>query len=89
MYSWHKNCVETGCSMRHAMSPSHPYVSDATVEQLRESFVRSSRKSTRRASSETGIPVWRVLRKRLHLKACKLSIVQHLTHADKVGRKKF
>jgi hypothetical protein len=56
------------CQVTH-----HPCVSDATVEQLKESFVRSPRKSTRRVSLETGIPnvtVWRVLRKRLHLKGC-------------------
>ena len=94
IYSWHTNFVQTGCSVHHAKSPGRPCVSDATVEQLRESFVRSPRKSTRRASSEIGIPnvtVWRVLRKRLHLKAYKLrvSIVQHLTNADKVVRKEF
>jgi len=87
IYSWHTNFVQTGCSVHHAKSPGRLCVSDATVEQLRESFVRSPRHSTRRASRETGIPnvtVWRVLRKRLHLKAYKLSIVQHLTNADKV-----
>ena len=44
------------------------------------------------ASRETCIPnvtVWRVLRKRLRLKAYKLSIVQNLTNADKVVRKEF
>jgi hypothetical protein len=62
------------------------------VEQLRESFIRSPRRSKRRASREMGIPnvtVWRVLRKRSYLKAYKLSIVQHLTDADKVVHKKF
>ncbi|PNF19367.1 hypothetical protein B7P43_G06707 [Cryptotermes secundus] len=88
VYSWHKNFVQTGCSVRLA----RPRVSDATVEQIRESFVRSARKSTRRATRETGNPnvtVWRVLRKSLHLKAYKLSIVQHLTDSDKVVRKEF
>ncbi|PNF27089.1 hypothetical protein B7P43_G08552 [Cryptotermes secundus] len=92
IYSWHKNFIQTGFSVRHAKSPGRPRVSDATVEQIRESFVRSPRKSTPRASRETGIPnvtVWRVLRKRLHLKSYKLSIVQHLTVADKVVRKEF
>ena len=86
------NFVQTGCSVCHAKSPGQPCVSDATVEELRESFVRSPRKSTRLASQETGIPnvtVWRVLRKRLHLKAYKLSIVQHLMNADKVVHKEF
>jgi len=61
LYSWHTNFVQTGCSVRHAKSPGRPCVSDATVEQLRESFVRRPRKSTRLASRETGIPnvtVW-------------------------------
>jgi hypothetical protein len=73
--------------VRHAKSPGRPGVSDATVEQVRDSFVRSPQKSTRHASRERGIPhvtVWRVLRKRLHLKAYKLSIVQHLTGAGRV-----
>jgi hypothetical protein len=89
IYSWHKNF---GCSVRHTKSPGRPCVSDATVEQLRESFVRSPWKPMWRVSWETGIPnvtVWRVLQKRLHLKAYKLSIVQHLTNVDKVVHKAF
>jgi hypothetical protein len=39
--------------------------------------------------SLTNVTVWRVLRKRLHLKAYKLSIVQHLTAAYNVVRKSF
>jgi hypothetical protein len=85
IYSWHNNSFET-FSVLHAKSLGLPRVSDATVEQLRESFVRSLRKSTRRESLDTGIPyvtAWRVLRKRLHLKVYKLSIFQHLTDADR------
>ncbi|PNF19071.1 hypothetical protein B7P43_G11300 [Cryptotermes secundus] len=92
IYSWHKNFVQTRSSVCHAKPPGRPRVSDATVEQIRESFVRSPRKSTRRASWETGIPnvtVWRVLRKSLHSKAYKLSIVQHLMDANKVVCKEF
>lgn len=40
IYSWHKNFVETGCSVRHEKSPGRPQVSDAVVEQIRESFAR-------------------------------------------------
>ena len=89
IYSWHQTFVETGCSVRHAKSPGRPQVPEAAVEQLRESFSRSPKKSTRRASRETGIPqptVWRVLRKRLHLKPYKLTMVQHITDEDKVTR---
>jgi hypothetical protein len=39
-YSWHKNFVETGCSVRHAKLPGRQCVSGATVKHLRESFVR-------------------------------------------------
>ncbi|PNF26049.1 hypothetical protein B7P43_G06405 [Cryptotermes secundus] len=46
IYSWHKNFVQTGCSVCHAKPLGRPRVSDATVEQIRESFVRSKRKST-------------------------------------------
>jgi hypothetical protein len=56
IYTWHKDFIGTERSVRHAMSPSRPFVSEATVEQLRESFVRSPRKSTRRASREICIP---------------------------------
>jgi hypothetical protein len=67
IYSCRKNFAETGCSLRHAKLTGRPCVSNAALEQLRESFVRSSRKSTRLASREAGIPnitVWQVLRKR-------------------------
>jgi hypothetical protein len=40
------NFVEIGRSVRHAKSPGRPCVSNAKVEQLRERFVRSLRKSS-------------------------------------------
>jgi len=49
-------------------SPSQPRVSEKNVRRIQESFERSPRKSTRRASRELEIPqptVWRVLRRRL------------------------
>jgi hypothetical protein len=90
IYSRNKNFVGTGRSMLHAKSPGRPCVSDATVEHIWQSFVRRPLKSTRRASREAGVPtvtVWRMLQKRLHLSAYKLSIVQHLT--DSQGRIDF
>jgi hypothetical protein len=92
IYSWHKNFVDIGFSVRHTESPGRPCVSDATVEQLRESFVWSPRKSTQRECRRTGVPyvtVWRVLRKCLHSKTYKLSIVQHLTDAFLLRRWKI
>ncbi|PNF35740.1 hypothetical protein B7P43_G15308, partial [Cryptotermes secundus] len=92
IYSWYKNFVQIRCSVCHIKPPGRPHVSDTTVEQIRESFVRSPQKSTRCESQKSGIPnvtMWRVFRKRLHLKAYKLSIVQRLTDADKVVCKEF
>lgn len=92
IYSWYNNFVQSGCSVPHSKSPGRPSVSDAVVEQVRESFARSPKKSTRRASRETGIPqktVWRVLRKRLHLKPYRFTMVQQITDQDKVARAEF
>ncbi|XP_046658923.1 uncharacterized protein LOC124353121 [Homalodisca vitripennis] len=92
IYSWHKNFVEIGCCVRHEESPGRPQVSDATVEHVRETFARSPKKSTRRAAVETGIPqktVWRVLRRRLHLKPYRLTMVQHITDLFKAARGEF
>ena len=48
IYSWHTNFVQTRCSVCHAKSPGRPCVSDATVEQLRESFeVHESQRDVR------------------------------------------
>ena len=49
-------------------SSGRPRVSEENVRRIQESFERSPRKSTRRASRELGIPqptVWRVLRRQL------------------------
>ena len=53
-------------------SSGRPLVSEENVRRIQESFERSPRKSTRRASRELGIPqptVWRVLRRRLLFKS--------------------
>jgi hypothetical protein len=39
VYSWHKNFVQTVCTVRHAKSPVAQVFLDATVEHLRESFI--------------------------------------------------
>jgi hypothetical protein len=41
IYSWHKNFVETGYSVLHSKSAGRPCVSDATMEQVRESVFRA------------------------------------------------
>jgi hypothetical protein len=50
IYLRHKIFVESGCSVHHAKSPGRLCVSDPTVEQLKESFFRIPRKSTRHSS---------------------------------------
>lgn len=92
IYSWHQTFVRTGCSVSHSKATGRPRTADAMVEQVRESFVRSPRKSTRRASRETGISqptIWRILRRRLHLKPYRFSMVQHITDNDKMVRRDF
>lgn len=92
IYEWHKCFVETGCSVKHKKSSGRPSTSDEVVEQVRQSFVNSPTKSTRRASRELQVPhmtVWRVLRKRLHLKPYRLSLVQAIKHTDRIARKNF
>ena len=58
---------QIGCLCKGKCS-GRPRVSEENVRRIQESFERSPRKSTRRASRELGIPqptVWRVLRCRL------------------------
>jgi hypothetical protein len=74
-------------------APGGPRVSDATVEQLRESIDRSPRKSMRCESRETGISnvtVWRVLRcgecyETVYTYRC----TNYPTDADNAVRKEF
>jgi hypothetical protein len=65
-------------------SSGRPRVSEENVRRIQESFERSPRKSTRRASREFGIPqptVWLVLRR--------LQLVQDLRPNDKRKRVVF
>lgn len=89
--TWHQKFQEKGC-LCIPKSPGRPSTSAETVEQVREAFLRSPRKSVRRASVETHIPqttVWRILRKRLRFKPYKLQLVQALREGDKRKRKEF
>ena len=64
---WNHQFEQIGCLCK-GKSSSWPRVSEETVRRIKESFERSPRKSTRRASRELVIPhptVWRVLRRRL------------------------
>ena len=60
-------------------------MTEEQVEQVRQAFVRSRRKSTVRGSRELGIPqptVWRILRKRPKLKPYRLMPLQKLQPDD-------
>jgi len=64
---WNHQFEQMG-SLRKGKSSGRPRVSEEKVRRIQESFERSPRKSTRRASRELEIPqstVWRVLRRRL------------------------
>ena len=64
---WNHQIEQIGCLCK-GKSSGRPLVSEEKVRRIQESFERSPRKSTRRASRELGIPqptVWRVLRRRL------------------------
>ena len=65
IYDWSKKLQENGCLCK-GKSSGRPPVSEETVERVRETFTRSPRKSTTRASLELQLPqqtVWKILRK--------------------------
>lgn len=91
IWTWHKKFKEEGCLCR-AKGSGRPPVPEDIVNQVRETFVRSPRKSVRRASMETQIPrmtLWRVVRKRLRMTPYKLQLVQALNTDDRERRKQF
>jgi len=64
---WNHQFEQIGC-LCNGKSSDRRRVSEENVRWIQESFERSPRKPTRRASRELGIPqptVWRVLRRRL------------------------
>ena len=67
---WYTQFQERGCVYKRK-STGRPSVTEEQVEQFRQAFVRSPRKSTVRGSRQIGTPhptVWRILRKRPKLK---------------------
>src|SRR5215469_12454703 len=80
---WHRNFIERGCICDQRKGHSgRPSVSEKVVDRVRESFLRSSRKSRRRASRELKVPqstVSKILHKRLRLHPYKLQLVQSYT----------
>jgi len=90
---WHRNFIERGriCDQREGHS-GRPLVLEQVVDHVRESFLHSLRKSTRRASRELKVQqsrVSKILCKHLHLHPYKLQLVQKLHPEDKEMRRAF
>ena len=83
---WHRNFIERGCICDQRKGHSgRPLVLEQVVDRVRESFLRSPRKSTRRASRELKVPqsaVSKILCKRLRLRPYKLQLVQKVHPED-------
>jgi len=83
----HRNFTERGCICDQRKGHSgRPSVSVQVVDHVRESFLRSPRKSTRRAGQESKVPqsvVSKILSKHLRLHPYKLQLVQKLHPEDK------
>jgi hypothetical protein len=63
-----------------------------SVEQVRQFFFHSPKKSVRRASSElemSSMALWRVLQKRLQMKPYCLHLLQFLKPTDHINRTNF
>ncbi|VVC37581.1 Protein of unknown function DUF4817,Domain of unknown function DUF4371 [Cinara cedri] len=86
---WHQTFQESLCAQKRS---GRPRTSDENIERVRQSFVRTPQKSTRRAGLELDLPhstVWRVLRRRLTLKAYRLQLLRVLLPEDKQKRIDF
>ena len=91
IWSWKKKFKDEGCLCR-AKGSGRPATAEGKVKRIRQTLLRSPKKSTRRTSMETLIPpttVWQVVRKRLVMKPYKQQVVQAITAADKRKRKQF
>ena len=85
---WVRQFKETGCLCK-GKSSGRPRAAEEQVERIHDAFEDSPRKFTRRGSVSFEIPhttVWRVIKRRLHMKPCKLSLVQAFTNDEKIRR---
>ena len=81
---WHKQFVTTGCLCK-GKSVGRPRTPEENVQRVRESSLQSANKSVRKTSRELGMPmmtVWKVLRKRLHMRHYRLQLLQALKPID-------
>ena len=79
------NSLETKC-LRKEKSSGRPHAAEEQVERTHNAFKNSPHKSTYPTSCQLEIPhttVWCVLKRQLHTKPNKLSLVQVLTNDDK------
>ena len=91
IWAWHKKFKEEDCLCR-AKGSGRPPVSEDIVNQVRETFAQSPRKSVRRASLETQTSrttLWRVVRKCLRMTPYKLQLIQALKTDDREKCKQF
>ena len=90
---WYRDFVDRGCICDKRKGHSgRPSVSAEIVERVRETFVRSPKKSVRRASQQLNIPkstISKVLRTRLKFHPYKLQLVQKLAPDDPAKRLDF
>ena len=90
--AWYNRFVETGCVSHREPGQSRPCVADETIANVRQAFVRSPRKSTKRASLKLVVPktrVWNILKKLFRCKPYRLKLVQALRDGDKEERHEF
>jgi hypothetical protein len=90
---WYNNFIEKGCICDQRKGHSgRPSVSEQVVDRVREAFLRSPKKSTRRASRELHVPqgtASKILGKRLRFHPYKLQLAQKLHPQDNETRLEF
>lgn len=81
---WYSQFETTGCVCK-GKSTGRPTVSEANVDRVRASYLRSPKKTVQKASLELQLPkttVWKVLRKRLNMRPYRLQLVHALMPDD-------
>lgn len=90
---WYNDFRDKGCICDQRKGHSgRPSVSEEVVDRVRQTFLRSPKKSTRRCSQELQVPqstVSKILRKKLRFIPYKLQLVQQLLPQDNETRFQF
>ncbi|PSN34754.1 hypothetical protein C0J52_22946, partial [Blattella germanica] len=85
---WHNKLATTGCLCKGKSVGRHR----VSEENVRDAFVRSPKESIRKDNRELAMPVmtvWKVLRKRLHMRHYRLQLLQTLKPTDYAVRSNF